>query len=122
MKIVKLILALVSLVLALLPSLGDADTVADYSDDTFLFNQPQVNTTDAPNILFILDNSSNWSRNNQHWPDASTQGAAELAALAKLVNNQTKPVNIGLMMFTDSGGGGPYGGVVRFGLADVSAT
>ena len=33
-----------------------------------------------PNIIFVLDNTSNWSRQSQKWPDA-TQGQSEVRAI-----------------------------------------
>ena len=33
-----------------------------------------------PNILFVLDNTSNWSRESQKWPDG-TQGQSEVRAI-----------------------------------------
>lgn len=61
---------------------------------------------DAPNVLIVLDNTANWS-------SAFTN---EIAALVNTFTNL--PVDrfrVGLMMFTESGGGntGPDGGYVR---------
>jgi type IV pilus assembly protein PilY1 len=75
-----------------------------------------------PNILIILDNSSNWSANNQGWPTdtsppvpcgsaCSKQGYYELKALRTLIQGLEAnyadatgnvPINIGLMMFNAS--------------------
>jgi type IV pilus assembly protein PilY1 len=77
-----------------------------------------------PNILLILDNSSNWSANNQGWPtdtnppvncgnDCSKQGYYELKAIRTLISDLNinygdgtstgnVPINIGLMMFNSS--------------------
>ena len=43
----------------------------------------------APNMLFILDNSANWSRQSQKWnpPPRLTQGEAELLAIRNLLGN-----------------------------------
>lgn len=70
-----------------------------------------------PNILFIIDNTANWSASNQHWPD-EFQGEAELQALKQVVGTLDADVNAGLMMFDrDSSGGG----VVRFAIRPMTA-
>lgn len=81
----------------------------------------------APNVIFLLDNSPNWSRNSQHWPDnGGTQGQAELAAMSGVLNTitSTDPVNVGLAMLTAYSGTGTSqgtgGGYIRFGARDMS--
>src|SRR5512136_1830527 len=91
------------------------------AEDVDIFGQPPNVTVGAPNILFILDNSANWSKASQKWPTPtmpgapalSTQGEAELWAIKNLVNGLTKPANVGIMMLTETG---QYGGYVRFGM------
>ncbi|HEY3047962.1 MAG TPA: pilus assembly protein PilY, partial [Polaromonas sp.] len=92
------------------------------ADDTDLFNQPPGAAMPAPNILFILDNSANWSANNQAWGtngENVKQGDAELAALTTFANSITKRANIGLMMFTGSRNKGGY---VRYGIRPMAPT
>jgi type IV pilus assembly protein PilY1 len=81
-----------------------------------------------PNILILLDNSSNWSAtlgNNSCMTtpggnmNANTKFAAEMCALYKVVGNLDQNVRLGLMMFTESGDAGAY---VRFGIRDMNAT
>ena len=87
---------------------------AAQAEDTDIFNQPAA-LNQAPNVLFILDNTSNWSNNSQ-FPSGS-QGDAELQAISNIVNSFTSPVNIGLMMFTD---GAITGGYLRYGIRPIS--
>ena len=89
--------------------------------------------TAKPNILIILDNSSNWSAtlgNNSCMStatppgiggnmDANTKFAAEMCALYKVVATLSADVRMGLMMFTESGNAGAY---VRFALRDMNDT
>jgi type IV pilus assembly protein PilY1 len=85
------------------------------AEDIDIFkSQPTVNG-DAPNVLFILDNSANWSKQSQAWPSGNTQGEAELLAIRNLLAglDPAKPINIGLMMLTERGN---IGGYVRFGV------
>ena len=39
------------------------------AEDIDIFGQPPGVTVGAPNVLFILDNSANWSRQAQKWDD-----------------------------------------------------
>lgn len=89
------------------------------ADDTDLYNQPPGTNPPAPNILFILDNTANWSRASQKWVGSSTAGDAELLAIKNFVAGLTKPANVGLMMYTTTG---HTGGYVRFGVRDMTST
>lgn len=87
-------------------------------------------TAAAPNVIFLVDNSPNWSRQAQHWPDnGGTQGAAELAAISNILNSITPsdPINIGLALLSEYAGStangatpGTGGGYIRFGARDMS--
>lgn len=71
-----------------------------------------------PNLLIMVDNSSNWSRASQKWPDnAGKQGAAEIQALQNVLNAGTVPANMGFAGFT--GSGSTVGGYIRFGIRDM---
>lgn len=79
-------------------------------------------TMNNPNILIILDNSSNWATASQSWPtdtappvpcgnDCDKQGYYELKALRTLIQSLAStygdasgnvPINIGLMLFNNS--------------------
>lgn len=92
----------------------------------------KAGTASAPNVIFLVDNSPNWSRQAQHWPDnGGTQGAAELAAISNILNSITPsdPVNIGLALLSEYAGStangaipGTGGGYIRFGARDMSVT
>ncbi|AQV92781.1 pilus assembly protein PilY [Cupriavidus necator] len=113
MKLVKLLRVILMTALVVSSAAGGAD----YSDDTFIFNQPPGVNSSAPNILFILDNTTDWNNNAQNWVGVGKQGDAEVLEIAKFVKNLTKPVNIGLMMFTLTG---QQGGYVRYGIRDMT--
>jgi type IV pilus assembly protein PilY1 len=71
--------------------------------------------TGVPNVLFVIDNSSNWASQNQAWPSGNTQGQAELAAMksaVKSLSDQGKQFNVGLMLISPSGSSGQEGGYV----------
>jgi len=74
-----------------------------WADDIDIFLGTSGGSADAPNIIFLIDNSPNWSRASQHWPDnGGNQGQAELAAVSSTLNriNSTRPANVGLAMLT----------------------
>lgn len=87
------------------------------ADDIDIFVGSSAGAADAPNVMILLDNSPNWSRASQHWPDADTQGDAELQAISSVLNSITLPINVGLAMLTEAG---PIGGYIRFSARDVS--
>lgn len=89
------------------------------ADDIDIFIGASGGTAGYPNVLIILDNTSNWDRASQHWPDnAGKQGQAEVLAIRTVIDNLggsasvDAPVNVGMMMFTDSGNG-RKGGYIR---------
>lgn len=79
-------------------------------------------TMNDPNILIVLDNSSNWAAANQNWPtdtappvacgnDCNKQGYYELKALRTLIQGLVTnygdasgnvPINVGLALFNNS--------------------
>jgi len=77
-------------------------------------------TPPAPNVIIFVDNSPNWSRAAQHWPDnGGTQGAAEMAAISQMLGSlgANTPINLGLALFTT---GSIDGGYVRFAARDMT--
>jgi type IV pilus assembly protein PilY1 len=110
MKSIKLIHLLACAILATL-------SFACTADDTEIFNVPTGTTAPASNIIFILDNTANWSKASQHWSGSPTQGEAELKAIKNFVAGLTKPTNVSLMMFDTNTKDGGY---VRFGMRDMS--
>ena len=53
--------------------------------DIFVTNNAAVSIFDNPNVLIVLDNTSNWSRADQKWPGGVKQGEAELQAIKSVV-------------------------------------
>lgn len=83
--------------------------------DLFVAN-PLAMTAPAPNVMIMLDNSSNWSRAAQQWPGGD-QGYSELQALKNILANPIN-ANIGLAMYNKVGN--ENGGYIRFGLRNMS--
>ena len=76
-----------------------------------------------PNVIFVLDNTSNWSRQSQKWPGGLKQGQSEVQAirntLAALPINVD--LNVGIFEFTTEGNANEDGGYVRFDLQPYQA-
>jgi len=88
------------------------------AEDIDLFTNPAPSAASAPNVLIIIDNSSNWSRNDQAWATGK-QGEGELRALNLLMDdpNVNTNLNIGLMMFAS---GAPDGAYVRYAIRPMN--
>ena len=56
-------------------------------EDIDIFSVDEVATVNKPNVLFVLDNSSNWSRQSQKWPGGLTQGQSEVRAIKNVLNS-----------------------------------
>ena len=95
-----------------------------------------------PNIIFVLDNTSNWAANSQQFPDedvafytmgpdsppeietAEVMGEFELAAIASALKSVSTPgvgevtpqFNVGVISFDSNPNSGDDGGTVRFDL------
>nr|UXE44575.1 hypothetical protein Hi04_10k_c2651_00019 [uncultured bacterium] len=93
------------------------------ADDIDIFLGQSGGTGDAPNVMFLIDNSPNWSRAAQHWPDQPTQGQAEAAAIIQALqylSTQGQDINVGLaLLSSNSGGNGSGGGYIRFGARNM---
>lgn len=71
--------------MSLIPALLIAG-VPVHAEDIDIFVGGTGAATSNPNLLFVLDNTGNWSRNDQHWlPKGTTQGQAEVQADRKSV-------------------------------------
>src|SRR5260370_11543493 len=99
------------------------------ADDIDIFLGQSGGTSDAANVMILIDNGPNWARQSQGWTDpisgaAITQGQAELNAIAQVLSylqTQRQSINVGLALLTpNSGGNGTGGGYIRFGARDIS--
>lgn len=72
----------------------------------------------VPNIMFMVDNSANWSRSSQKWPGGD-QGYSEMQAIINILGNGTLDnARVGFAGFT--GSGSSVGGYVRYGLREMA--
>lgn len=111
---------LISLLTMLYPLRGAAD-------DIDIFVGTSAGKQDNPNVLIVLDNQSNWSRNDQQFPNVSTVGGMELGAIQSVINSSyvNQNTNVGILEFVPSGSKntpGGVGGYARFGIKAMDAT
>jgi len=104
MKTAQLKLPVLLAIFLLFSRIAEAEDIDIYSGNT--------STAGAPNVLIILDNTANWS----------TPFDAEKAALVSTVSGLSTKVNLGLMMFAETGFGNDStdGGYVRFGVRSMT--
>jgi type IV pilus assembly protein PilY1 len=100
-----------SAALALLAVLSMAPTGAS-AEDIDIFIGSSGGTANNANVLIVLDNTTNWNRQSQHWPGAITQAQAEINAIKTVVASLSGNVNVGLMLITPNGTGN-RGGYIR---------
>ncbi|MEN3274597.1 MAG: type pilus assembly protein PilY1 [Massilia sp.] len=83
------------------------------ADDIDIFTGASAGANVNPRILIVLDNTANWSRQNQKWPGAS-QGQAEVNAIKRVVAELDGSVSLGLMEFVTGGNAKDDGGFIRY--------
>lgn len=105
-KIRRTVCALVSLGML-------AQPLTSSGEDIDLFVGGSSDST-RPNILIVLDNTSNWARQSQQWPGGLQQGQSEVRAIKAALNGLTGgKVNVGLMEFVTQGNANDDGGFIR---------
>jgi type IV pilus assembly protein PilY1 len=86
--------------------------------DLFVGNGPVAQN---PNVLIILDNTSNWSAANQGWAGGVKQGQSELRTLRTVIGNLQNNINVGLMLFTEGAPADKNNGTyIRFGIRPMT--
>lgn len=110
MKNANLLRALLFSAIALIPTTPRADDI-----DLYTGGEQQ---TGAPvNVLFVLDNSTNWAAANQGWTDGGKQGQAELTSMTEVIGRLSDNVNVGLLLAA-----GSNGGYVRYAVREMNLT
>src|SRR5689334_15105720 len=72
-------------------------------EDIDIFSVDESNIVARPNVLFVLDNSANWSRQSQQWPGGLQQGQSEATAIKTVINELDDSINVGLMEYITGG-------------------
>ncbi|GIZ53873.1 pilus assembly protein [Noviherbaspirillum aridicola] len=91
------------------------------AEDIDIFVGSSAGSAASPNILIVLDNTSNWSRQSQKWPGGAAQGQAEVNAIKRVIQTVGANVNIGLMEFVTGGNANDDGGFIRYAINPMTA-
>ena len=93
-------------------------------EDIEIFTADDGNLVSKPNVLIVLDNSANWSRQSQQWPGGLTQGQSEVRAIKRVVESlDDGSLNIGVMLYSTSGNSNTNeGGYLRHHIRPLNAT
>ena len=93
--------------LALLLSFGvAAASNPAAAEDIDIFSGASGGASANPNVLIVLDNRAAWDDNSQHFPGSMASGQAELQAIMSVVGGLGAGINVGLMTYNRSDGGG----------------
>lgn len=109
------------LAISLCASLGFISPQVALAEDIDIFLGTSAGATIVPRILIVLDNTSNWSRQNQQWPGGKTQGQSEADAVRTAINEVDERVSVGLMEFVTGGNANDDGGFIRSAVREMSA-
>lgn len=92
------------------------------ADDIDIFLTPQDGTgVSNPAVLFVLDNTSNWSRQSQQWPGGSAQGQSEVQAISDAIATLDDKFSVGLMEFGTEAPATKNGGFITFDISPMDA-
>ena len=93
-------------------------------EDIDIFSVDEVATVNKPNVLFVLDNSSNWSRQSQKWPGGLTQGQSEVRAIKNVLNSlPDNVVNVGILEHRTQGSSGDNDGAfIRYHIRSLNSS
>jgi type IV pilus assembly protein PilY1 len=89
---------------------------ASHAEDTDLFMNPQFEKTSLPNVLFIVDNSANWTREDDN---VKNFDFVQQALSSVFSNLDTSKYNVGFMIAAETGESLPKGGYVRFAISEM---
>lgn len=92
------------------------------AEDIDIFVRGGTADSSLPNVIFVLDNTSNWAKQSQKWPGGQQQGQAEVRAIRSALAGQTDKLNVGLLEFTTGGTANQDGAFVRFALQKLTAS
>ncbi|WP_436105607.1 pilus assembly protein [Massilia sp. LjRoot122] len=90
------------------------------ADDIDIFTGASAGANINPRILIVLDNTSNWARQNQKWPGGAAQGQSEANAIKRVVAELDSSVSLGLMEFVTGGNANDDGGFIRYAIRPMN--
>ncbi|BDT59673.1 hypothetical protein MasN3_31670 [Massilia varians] len=92
------------------------------ADDIDIFTGASAGPRLNPRILIVLDNTSNWARQNQKWAGGITQGQSEVNAIKRVVAELAGSVSLGLMEYVTGGNANDDGGFIRYAVQPMDET
>ncbi len=111
--------SILSIWMALSLIFSPVNTVAE---DIDIFTGASAGAAERPNVLIVLDNTSNWARQSQQWPGGLTQGQAEVRSIKNVLDSLGSDINVGVMEFVTKGNANNIGGYIRFPILPMDAT
>ncbi|MGJ8668461.1 MAG: pilus assembly protein [Oceanococcus sp.] len=93
------------------------------SEDIEIFSADDSSLVSKPNVLIVIDNSANWSRQSQKWPGGLTQGQSEARAIKKVIESlDDDSINVGLLEYSTAGNANTNeGGYIRYHIRPLNA-
>ncbi len=92
-----------------------------HAEDIDIFAGTTVASTSLPNVIFVLDNTSNWSRPSQKWPGGVDQGQSEVRAMKAALAPHVGKLNVGIMEYVTGGSSADTdAGYTRFNLQPLT--
>lgn len=101
-----------------------ANPINAIAEDIDIFVGGSAGTHNNPNVLIVLDNTANWSGNDQKFPDMK-QGQAEVDAIQTVINSSSvnSDINVGVFEFvTEGNASADTGGKVRLAIKAMDTT
>lgn len=90
------------------------------AEDIDIFVGSSAGSSDRPNVLIVLDNTSNWARQSQQWPNGLQQGQSEVRAIKSVLSSIGNDVNVGVLEFVTDGTANDDGGFARFAIKEMT--
>lgn len=95
--------------------------LAVLAEDIDIFVGSSAGSADRPNVLILLDNTSNWARQSQQWPNNLQQGQSEVRAIKSVLSSIGEDINVGVMEFVTNGTANDNGGFTRYHIQQMTA-
>jgi Tfp pilus tip-associated adhesin PilY1 len=130
-RLAKLLLVVLSCTLSF-------STFQAVSEDIDIFSVDVDETVNKPNVLIVLDNSSNWARQSQQWPGGLQQGQSEVRAIRDVILGTPSlspgdpgylpglpdnSINVGILEYITGGSSGNTdSGMVRMHIQPMNAS
>lgn len=91
------------------------------ADDIDIFVGDSSGSASRPNVLIVLDNTSNWARQSQQWPGGLAQGQSEVRAIKSVLSSIGEDINVGVLEFVTVGNANDDGGFVRYHVRQMTS-